>query len=104
MDAHLETLNPDAMSCAWVPDGCRDWTETKTRWGSRVCLIGHVHPIECLYLGTEADVVEECRREINTLADGGAYILAPGWEFPHNASLLNVRAMMEAAEGYGRYE
>jgi uroporphyrinogen decarboxylase len=101
MDAHLEVLNPDAMSAAWVPDGCRDWQEAKTRWGDKVCLIGHVHPIECLYLGTETDVIEECKKEIGELADGGGYILAAGWEFPHNGSLLNARAMVEAAEIYG---
>jgi uroporphyrinogen decarboxylase len=104
MDAHLETMNPDAMSCAWVPDGCKDWVEAKARWGNRTCLMGHVHPIEYLYLGTEADVMEECKREMEELADGAGYILAPKWEYPHNASLLNARAMMDAVELYGRYE
>jgi uroporphyrinogen decarboxylase len=46
----------------------------------------------------------ECRRHIETLGPGGGYILAPGCEFPGNASMLNYRALIEAAEEYGRYE
>ncbi|MBI2876656.1 MAG: hypothetical protein HYY20_07225 [Candidatus Tectomicrobia bacterium] len=37
------------------------------------------------------------------LSRGGGFILASGCEFPPNASLLNARAMVEAAELYGAY-
>lgn len=45
MDAHIEALNPAAISCAWVPDGSKDWLETKQTWGNKICIIGHIPPV-----------------------------------------------------------
>lgn len=104
VDAHLEVLEPLAFSCAWLPDDCQSWIEAKHKWGKKLCLIGHVPPSQYLYLGTPGEVVEECRKEIKELAPGGGFILAPGWDFPHNASLLNAQAMVKAVELYGHYD
>lgn len=103
LDAHMQTMRPEAVSCAWVPDGASSWPETKEKYGDKICIIGHVSPIQYLFLGSPEEVKEECKREIQELAKGGGFILAPGWEFPHNASLLNAKAMVEAVELYGRY-
>lgn len=103
MDAHIEALNPVGISCAWVPDGSQDWPEAKQKWGDKICIIGHVPAIQHLYLGSPDEVKEECRREIEELGSDGGFILASGWEFPPNGSLLNARSMMEAVELYGRY-
>jgi uroporphyrinogen decarboxylase len=46
---------------------------------------------------------QECKKEIDELAEGGRFILATGCEFPPNGSLMNAIAMMEAAELYGKY-
>jgi uroporphyrinogen decarboxylase len=46
---------------------------------------------------------QECKKEIEELAEGGRFILATGCEFPPNGSLMNAIAMMEAAELYGKY-
>lgn len=104
VDAHIEVLDPLAFSCAWIPHGCKSWIEAKQQWGDKLCLVGHVPPGQYLYLGSPDEVLEECRKEIEEMAPGGGYILAPGWDFPHNSSLLNARAMMKAVELYGRYE
>ena len=103
LDAHMEAMAPDAISCAWVPDGCSDWIDVKQRCAGKVCVIGHVPPIDLLYLGRPDEVREECKKEIREMAQGGGFVLAPGWEFPCNASLLNAKAMMDAAVSHGKY-
>jgi len=103
LDAHMETMAPDAISCAWLPDGFSDWSEVKQACAGKVCIIGHVHPIDVLYLGRPEEVREECKKQIKELAQGGGFVLAPGWEFPYDASLLNAKAMMDAAMLYGKY-
>jgi uroporphyrinogen decarboxylase len=103
LDAHMETMAPDAISCAWLPDGFSDWPQVKQTCAEKVCIMGHVHPIDCLYLGRPEEVREECKKQIKELAQGGGYVLAPGWEFPYDASLLNAKAMIDAAALYGKY-
>lgn len=97
LDAHMETMAPDAISCAWLPDGFSSWSEVKEKCAGKVCIMGHVHPIDLLYLGRPEEVRTECEKEIHEMAKGGGFVLAPGWEFPYNASLLNAKAMMDAA-------
>ncbi len=103
LDAHMEAMAPDAMSCAWVPDGCSGWVDAKEKYAKKVCFMGHVPAIDLLYLGGPREVTEECRKEIREMARGGGFVLAPGWEFPYNASLLNAKAMMDAAVSFGKY-
>jgi uroporphyrinogen decarboxylase len=52
--------------------------------------------------GTPWEVMEQCRRLIDDLADGGGFILAPGCEYPPNIPLENAWAMVRAARTYGR--
>jgi uroporphyrinogen decarboxylase len=47
-------------------------------------------------------VMEECRRQIDDLAPGGGYILAPGCEYPPNIPLTNAIALVNAAEKYSK--
>ncbi len=101
-DAHIETMAPEAISCAWVPDGCDSWPDAKEKWRDKVNIVGYVQPIKYLYLGNPDLVRNECRRVLEEMAPGGGFILAPGWEFPANASVLNARAMKEAVESYSR--
>ena len=103
LDAHMETMHPQAISCAWLPDGAASWPETKQKHGKKTCIIGYISPIQYLFLGSPDEVKKECRKEILELAEGGGFILAPGWEFPYNASLLNAKAMVDAVAFYGRY-
>jgi uroporphyrinogen decarboxylase len=102
-DAMIETMNPAILSVAHRAEGCTEWAEVKKKWGKKVCICGYINPAHILYLGTEAQVIEECRKEIDEMGRGGGFILAAGCEFPPNASLLNAVAMMEATKTYGRY-
>jgi len=57
----------------------------------------------CIFLG-EDDTKDPSLRHYNL---GNLkirrFMLAPGWEFPYDVSLLNAKAMMDAATLYGKY-
>jgi uroporphyrinogen decarboxylase len=102
-DIQIETMAPEAISFAYLPDDCKTPQELKAKWGDKTCLIGYVAPSPTMMLGTPEQVKEVCKEQIQVLAPGGGYILSTGCEFPPNGPLLNAIAMMEAAEEYGRY-
>jgi uroporphyrinogen decarboxylase len=102
-DVQIEMMDPIAISCAYVPDDCADWVETKKKWGDKVTIIGYASPAQYAFLSTPEEMKMECKKEIEELAEGGRFILATGCEFPPNGSLMNAIAMMEAAELYGKY-
>lgn len=98
-DAQIRSMEPDFISFAHLPDDCKTSKELKEKYGDAVTLVGHV-PTPLLVNGTPAEVMDECRREIDVLARNGGYILAPGCEYPPNISLDNAFAMIKAAELY----
>jgi uroporphyrinogen decarboxylase len=77
--------------------------EVKKKYGSGVCLQGHVDQNYYAMMVGPEQMKEECRKNIHELGDGGGYILGSGCEFPSTASLLNAKAMVEAAKLYGQY-
>jgi uroporphyrinogen decarboxylase len=99
-DAQIRSMEPAAISFAHLPDDCRSRRELKERYGSQVVLIGMIDT-PLLTHGTPHEVMEECRRQIDDLAQGGGFILAPGCEFPMNGPLENAYAIVKAAELYG---
>lgn len=99
-DAQIRAMEPGIISFARLPDDCRSAGELKRRYGRSVVLMGYIDT-SLLVHGTFFEVMEECRRQIEDLADGGGYILAPGCEFPPEAPLENAVAMVAAARIYG---
>jgi uroporphyrinogen decarboxylase len=53
--------------------------------------------------GTPEEVEGEGRRCIRSAAQGGGFILGSGCEVPRNTPPENLKAMVRAAEKYGRY-
>ncbi|MHB1345345.1 MAG: uroporphyrinogen decarboxylase family protein [Thermoleophilia bacterium] len=102
-DVQMETMKPEAISFAYLPDDCKTSQELKDKWGDKTCLIGYVPPSPDMMLHTPEQIKEKCKEQIQVLAPGGGYILSTGCEFPPNGSLLSAIAMMEAAEEYGQY-
>ena len=102
-DAQIEMMDPIAISFAYTPDDCDTMVETKKKWGDKVTLVGYVSPAAYAFLGSPEEMKQECKKQIDELAEGGGFILATGCEFPPNGSLMNAIAMMEAAELYGKY-
>jgi uroporphyrinogen decarboxylase len=99
-DAQIRSMEPDAISFAHLPDDCQSRRELKEKYGDQVTLIGYI-PTPLLVHGSPRAVMDECRRQIDDLAPGGGYILAPGCEYPPNISLTNAFALVKAAEVYG---
>jgi len=96
-DAQIEAMELDVISYAHLPDDCSSLQELKEKYGDRVVLVGQV-PTELLASGSWMEVIDECQRQIDILARGGGFILAPGCEYPPNANLLNALALVKAAE------
>ena len=99
-DAQIRSMEPDVISFAHLPDDCNTRKELKERYGDQVTLLGHV-PTPLLVHGSPKDVMEECKKQIDDLAPGGGYVLAPGCEYPPNIPLTNAFAMVNAAKTYG---
>ncbi len=100
-DAQIRYMEPSFISFAHLPDDCQTRKELKQKYGAGLTLVGHV-PTSLLMHGTPRQVMEECRRQIDDLAPGGGYILAPGCEYPPNIPLTNAIAMCTAAQKYAR--
>lgn len=64
---------------------------------------GNIHPIDTMLLGTTHDVEEACIAAIKAAAPGGRFMLGPGCMLPLDVPYENVKAMVKAAETYGRY-
>jgi uroporphyrinogen decarboxylase len=99
-DSMIRFMEPEGISFARLPEDCSSRRELKKRYGDQTVLIGNVET-SLLYHGSPHEVMEECRRIIEELADGGGFILAPGCEYPPNANLFNAIAMVLAAQLYG---
>ncbi len=99
-DSMIRFMEPEAITFARLPDDCGDRKTLKKRYGDQTTLIGNVET-SLLYEGSPYEVMEECRRIIEDLGDGGGFVLAPGCEYPPNANLLNAVVLVETARRYG---
>ena len=80
-----------------------DLAEAKERIGSRVTLMGNVRPSQTLLEGTVEDVEAECIECLHKAGDNPkGFILASGCEVPIEAPLANIKAMVAAAEKWGK--
>lgn len=100
VDVQIKWMEPEVFSLAHLPDDCCTDLELKEKYGEAVTIIGYI-PTPMLIHGTPQQVMDECRRQIDILAKGGGYILAPGCEYPPNIPLTNAFAMIHAARHFG---
>ena len=77
-------------------------SETKKRYGNKICIIGNFGPL-VLQDGTIEDARKEARRCLDEGMPGGDYVMGTGDEVPPTAKLDNLKVMVEVAEKYGRY-
>ncbi len=66
-------------------------------------LIGTVDSSGVLARGTPDDVRAAARSDLDLLAEGGGFILAPGCALPYDTPEANIRALVETAQTDGRY-
>ena len=103
-DAVIEHINPIAISHAYPAHGSANWEEHAANWAKKVVTIGVADPAKVGHEFSQAEVLEDCRREIENfkIAEGG-FILSSGCEFPPNGNLLSASTMVQASKLYGRY-
>ena len=101
-DAQIETMNPAAISFLNVPDDCTDFADCKAKYGDKITLIGCVPP-PMVVTATDEEWEAECKKEIDTFAKGGGFMLATGCEYPSNSPFDRAEKMVEIAKTYGRY-
>lgn len=76
--------------------------EVKERVGDKVCLKGGINTLTLL-AGTPEDIMQEAKYCIEKAGKDGGYILGSGDDIPVEAPVENVKAMVRAAEVWGRY-
>jgi uroporphyrinogen decarboxylase len=85
------------------PGGDVDLAEVKKEYGHRFCLKGNVNTFETLARGTPDKVKAEAHMCIQKAGGDGGFILSTGDQVPAETPEENMRALVEAAELYGRY-
>ncbi len=91
-----------ARRCILELDGHSNIFEAKKVLGDRMCIMGDV-PATLLAFGTKDEVLAYCKRLIEEVGRGGGFLLSTGCSIPANAKPENVKALVEAAEEWGRY-
>ena len=102
-DEQIECIDPVAISFLWPAYGCKDFKETKEKYGDKVTLIGCVTPASAV-IGTDEGWDKECTDCIDAMAEGGGYMLATGCEYPSDASFDRAVRMVNIAKTYGKYD
>jgi hypothetical protein len=101
-DSRLEVIQdvPKGKT-VWMVDQS-DIVRAKEILGQNACLIGNVSS-SMLNLGTPQDVRDYVKNLIDTVAQGGGYIVSNG-AFFDQAKPENVKAMVDTAKEYGVYK
>lgn len=79
-----------------------DMLALKRAIGDGICIYGNV-PSNLLAYGTPEEVRKYCEKLIDDCAPGGGFILGTECETPYNATVENIRAMINTAKEYGKY-
>lgn len=87
-----------------VPGGDVMLADVKRDYGQRLILKGNVNTFETLARGTPEQVTAEARKCIADAAARGGFILSTGDQVPVDTPEANFRALIAAADTFGRYE
>ena len=88
----IHPIEPKAMEIA----------EVKQRVGDRLCLMGHVD-VDLLSRGTEEEVRDRVRTNIEAAAYDGGYCVGSGNSIPEYVRFENYVAMLEAVKDLGDF-
>ena len=86
------------------PMGDCDLAELKRLYGDKIVLKGNLHTTEVMLRGSVADVVAASKAAIDAAAAGGRFILSTGDQCGRDTPDENLRAMVQIARTYGRYD
>jgi uroporphyrinogen decarboxylase len=101
-DVQIERMKPEAISFLHAPDDCKDMVECKEKYGHLTTLIGCIDP-GTTYSGSVEDVIGMAKRDIDTLAKGGGFILSTGCEYPSSLDFEKAEAIIKVGKEYGQY-
>ena len=101
--AHLE-LMADVQPSALSIGGKIDIKKAKETVGKRICLLGNIHGIETLQLGSPEEVEKETIRIMEEGKKGGGYIFNSEEGIPRETPEENIKVMMETAKKHCLYE
>ena len=85
------------------PQGDCDLAEIKRTFGARIALMGNLHTTEVMLKGSYETVLEASRKAIEDAGANGGFILSSGDQCGRDTPDENIRAMVDAAERWGRY-
>ncbi len=85
------------------PMGDCNLAELKRLYGRKLVLKGNLHTTDVMLRGRPEDVTAAARKAIGDAAEGGRFILSTGDQCGRDTPFENLKAMIEAAETYGRY-
>ncbi len=80
-----------------------DLAELKRTFGHRLAFMGNLHTTDVMLRGSPETVREASRLAIEAAGKGGGFILSTGDQCGRDTPDANIRAMIEAAERYGKY-
>jgi uroporphyrinogen decarboxylase len=98
-ETDLDCINP----VEGPPMGDCDLAEIKRTFGHRLSFMGNLHTTEVMLFGTREKVREASRKAIEAAGANGGFILSTGDQCGRDTPDANIRAMIEAAEEFGRY-
>ena len=96
IEVGVTILNP-------VQPECLDHQAIKREYGDGLAFWGGVSAQRNLSFGTPAQVREEVKRCIDTLGEGGGYLIGPNHMVEPEVPWENLMAFFEAVEKYGKY-
>ena len=95
----VDILNPIQTSAGKMAN----LEELKSRFGKNLVLCGAIDTQHILPFGTPDEVRQEVRRVINTLGQGGGYMVASVHTIMDEVPAENILAMVDAVEEFGQY-
>lgn len=78
--------------------------ELKQKYGGKLILKGNLHTTDVMLFGTPEEVAAASRKAIDDAAEGGGFILSTGDQCGRDTPFENIRAMVDTARSYGRYD
>jgi len=86
-----------------VQPNCNDIVALKKRYQGEMAFVGNMDLAGVLSFGTPRQVMEDTRKHIEELAEGGGYVVASSHSITDDVPPENYLAMIEACQRYGTY-
>ena len=107
-DGNIEPIIPDLIEIGLdvlnpVQPLSMDPAEMKRKFGNRLSFWGTVDVQRVFPLGSPAEVADEVRRRLNTVAPGGGFILCSAHRVQAGTPLDNILTYYRTAQAHGGY-